>query len=240
MNIVVIGASGSLGASFIRAFVRQTCLEEKPSNIFAFTRQATCFESDNVLQSSIDLSDEKSIASAAALLDNDSVDKVIVASGVLHNAAISPEKSIRSLSMDNFQQNFIINTFGPALVMKYFLPKLKRQSRSVFACLSARVGSISDNRLGGWYSYRASKAALNMLIRTAAIEVSRSHKQAVIVGLHPGTVDSPLSKPYQKGVPDGKLFSSDFSVQQLLGVIETLTPNDSGNIYAWDGKKVPA
>ena len=133
---------------------------------------------------------------------------------------------------------FSINTLGPALIARYFIPLMKKESASILGFLSARVGSISDNQLGGWYSYRASKAALNMIIKTLSIEVARNNKNAVIVGLHPGTVESNLSNPFQGNVPDGKLFSPEYSVTQMAEVINRLTPNDSGNCFAWDGQRI--
>lgn len=126
------------------------------------------------------------------------------------------------------------------MVAKHFLPKLAKDQRAVFAALSARVGSISDNQLGGWYSYRASKAALNMIIKNLSIEMKMRYKQAIIVGLHPGTVDSRLSKPFQANVPAGKLFTADYAVAKMLEVINTLTPENSGKYYAWDGKEILA
>ena len=135
---------------------------------------------------------------------------------------------------------FAVNTIGPALVLKHFAPLLPRTGRSVIALLSARVGSISDNRLGGWYGYRASKAALNQLVRTASIEVARSRRDAVIVGLHPGTVETPLSAPFRGNVSPGKLFTPRVSAAHLLTAIEGLTPADSGKCFAWDGSEVPA
>ena len=163
---------------------------------------------------------------------------VIVATGILHDGELMPEKSQKELSAEKFHRLFEINTIVPALVAKHFIPKLNREKRSVFAALSARVGSISDNQLGGWYAYRASKAALNMIIKNAAIEISRRNKKAIIVGLHPGTVDSNLSKPFQGNVPDGKLFTPKYSVQKLLVILTTLTSKQSGKCFAWDGKEI--
>ena len=151
-----------------------------------------------------------------------------------------PEKSLRELSAANLERNFLANTIGPALVAKHFLPKIQRNKRALFVALSARVGSIADNRLGGWYAYRASKAALNMLIKTTSIEIARSHKQAIVVGLHPGTVDTNLSKPFQKHVPSDKLFSANYSAKKLVSVLERLSAEDSGKVFAWDGSEVPS
>jgi NAD(P)-dependent dehydrogenase (short-subunit alcohol dehydrogenase family) len=163
---------------------------------------------------------------------------VINATGFLHNESIMPERSLRDLSLEKFQQNFLINTIGPALVAKYFTPKLRQDKPSVFASLSARVGSIGDNKLGGWYSYRSSKAAHNMMIKNVSIEVSRRNKQAAIIGLHPGTVDSNLSKLFQKRVAKENLFSPDYSAKKLIQVIESVSSQDSGKILAWDGGNI--
>ena len=163
---------------------------------------------------------------------------MIVATGILFDGNITPEKSLRELSAKKFLRLFEVNTILPALIAKHFLPKLNKQDRSIFAALSARVGSVSDNKLGGWYSYRASKSGLNMIIKNAAIEINRQNKNAIIVGLHPGTVDSNLSKPFQGNVPDGKLFTPDYSVKRLLDVLGNLTPESSGRCFSWDGKEV--
>jgi NAD(P)-dependent dehydrogenase (short-subunit alcohol dehydrogenase family) len=164
---------------------------------------------------------------------------VIVATGVLHHGE-APERSYRAMTAEHLLRDYRINAVGPALAAKHFLPLLPKDRRTVFAALSARVGSISDNRLGGWHSYRASKAALNMILKTLAIELARSHPLAIVAGLHPGTVDTSLSAPFQKGVAEGRLFDPAYSAAQLLTVIEGLTPADSGRVLAWDGQVVPA
>jgi len=133
---------------------------------------------------------------------------------------------------------FAVNTTGPALVASALLDALPREGKSVFAALSARVGSISDNRLGGWHAYRASKAALNQIIRTCSIELTRKRRDALIVGLHPGTVETGLSEPFRDNVPDGKLFTPDYSAERLLNVIDTLTPEQSGRCFDWQGEEV--
>jgi len=138
------------------------------------------------------------------------------------------------------KQVFAINTIGPALVAKHFLPLLDRNRRSVFAALSARVGSISDNRLGGWYGYRASKSALNMIIKTLAIELSRRNREAICIGLHPGTVDSRLSAPFQNNVAADKLFAPDLAATQLLEVVDQVRSEQSGRLLAWNGLEIPA
>lgn len=149
-----------------------------------------------------------------------------------------PEKSLRELTAEKLVTLYSANTVAPALFAKHFLPLLPRERRAVFAAVSARVGSISDNRLGGWYSYRASKAALNMILRSAAIETARRNPEAIVAGLHPGTVRSALSHPFQRGVAAGKLFRPDYSASRLVDVLAGLTPADSGHCFAWDGSRI--
>ncbi|MEC9152536.1 MAG: SDR family NAD(P)-dependent oxidoreductase, partial [Pseudomonadota bacterium] len=150
------------------------------------------------------------------------------------------EKSWSALSYDSLERVFRINTIGPALVAKHFLPLLAKDRKTVFAALSARVGSIDDNRLGGWYGYRASKAALNMIIKSLSIELARRRPLAICVGLHPGTVDTALSQPYKRGVTKGSVFTPKRAAGNLLQVLETLKPTDRGGLFAWDGSRVPS
>ena len=226
-NIAILGASGAIGS----AFTTRSAEKYPHADLYAFSRKA---------QHRIDYSSEESIAAAAELAAaNKPLDMVIFAGGILHDGDMTPEKSLRELSADKFHRVFEANTIAPALVAKYFLPKLDREKISVFAALSARVGSLSDNRLGGWYAYRASKAALNMIIKNAALEIGRRNKHAVIVGLHPGTVASDLSKPFHANVPAGKLFTPDEAAAKLLDVLQNLTPAQSGKCFAWDGEEIP-
>ena len=169
---------------------------------------------------------------------NGKFDLCIIATGLLQDKEITPEKNMKSLKTSSFNKSFLINTIGPALVAKHFIPLLRNDKKAVLAAISARVGSISDNKIGGWYAYRASKAALNMVIKCLSIEVSRKSKNQIILGLHPGTVDTNLSKPFQKNVPKEKLFSSDFSALKLLNVINKATVNESGSLLAWDGSVI--
>lgn len=189
-----------------------------------------------------DITDEAALSAvASAIKTQGAPDLVIVASGILSEGeALQPEKSYRHQSMDAFERVFRINTFGPGLVAKHMLPIMPRDRRAVFAALSARVGSISDNGLGGWHAYRASKAALNMLIRNYAIEQARHADQFICVGLHPGTVDTELSQPFQGNVPDKKLFAPDYAAQHLLSVIDGLGPGNTGKVFDWAGDEVPA
>jgi NAD(P)-dependent dehydrogenase (short-subunit alcohol dehydrogenase family) len=187
-----------------------------------------------------DIVDEGQLAAAAELVFRDgAVTRIVVASGRLHGGGLGPEKSMRDLSLDALTLSFAVNAAGPALVAKHFLPLTPRDRPSLFAALSARIGSIGDNRLGGWYSYRASKAALNMLIRTLAVEHQRTRRMGICVALHPGTVDTALSRPFQGGVPNGKLFTPDRSAAALLQVMGGLGPEDNGGFFAWDGTPIP-
>jgi len=180
----------------------------------------------------------------AVALDSSSsvvpVSIVINTVGLLHDDTVGPEKRLEDIDPEAMRRSFAVNAVGPALVAKHFIPLLGHSHTTLFATLSARVGSISDNRLGGWYSYRAAKAAQNMLTKNIAIEARRRAPNAIVVGLHPGTVDTGLSKPFQANVPAEKLFSVERSVDHLLHVVDRLTPADSGKVFAWDGAEIAA
>ena len=231
LTACIFGASGGIGA----ALAQELAADPAVKIVHAGSRtpiEAAC----KIKPFRFDLTDEASIADAADTVGP--CDLVIIATGLLHNGVLQPEKSFRGMSANAFAQAFAINVTGPALIGKHFLPLLPRDRRGVFAAVSARVSSISDNHLGGWHAYRASKAALNMVVRNFAVELARTHKDAIIVTLHPGTVDTPLSEPFQRNVEPVKLFTADYSAQRLLTVIDTLTPADSGNLYAWDGQRI--
>ncbi|WP_418320967.1 SDR family NAD(P)-dependent oxidoreductase [Piscinibacter sakaiensis] len=235
---VVIGASGGVGA----ALVEQLAAGGRFLHIVALSRSTPAVvDKPTVVRGRIDLADEPSIIAAAeqARAVGGEIRLVIVATGLLHDGDVAPEKSWASLDAAAMARCFAVNSIGPALVAKHFLPLLPRKRRSVFAALSARVGSIGDNRLGGWYSYRASKAALNMLLKTCAIELERRAPQAICVGLHPGTVDTALSKPFSANVRPQQLFTAEQSAAHLLSVIDGLRATDSGRVFAWDGQPVP-
>lgn len=179
----------------------------------------------------LDITDEATIEAAAAHIKSTGLPLrlVIDATGFLHDADFMPEKSLRQIDPDHMARAFAINAIGPALLMKHLLPMLPREGKSVFATLSARVGSISDNRLGGWHAYRASKAALNQFVRTASIELARKNPQALCVALHPGTVESKLSAPFAKAGLDVR--PPDVAAGDLIAIIDSLTPAQSGGLY---------
>ncbi len=216
MKAVIIGASGGIGAALADA------LAEEDATVHRLARPE------------LDLTDEASIAAAAASVGTP--DLVVVATGLLHDGERGPEKALRDLDPAWLAEQYAINAIGPALVAKHFLPVMPKSGRSVFAVLSARVGSISDNRLGGWYGYRASKAALNQLVRTLAVEDKRRNDRGIIVALHPGTVDTRLSQPFQQSGRD--IFTPGRAAVQLLDVLDGLKPQDSGKFFAWDGTEI--
>ena len=219
---LVIGASGALGTAFCEQ------LEQDPrcAGVRALGRRTV---------PALDLERPETIAGAATELAAEAPYQLIIhAAGLLHRDAIKPEKSFSAIEPEALQAVFQVNTLGPALVLRHFLPLLDPQG--AMAMLSAKVGSIGDNRLGGWYAYRASKAALNMLIKTAAIELARTRPQTRLLSLHPGTVVSALSQPF-RGASSAR--PADVAADQLLTLIDQLTPADSGHFFAYDGERLP-
>lgn len=223
LRIGVVGASGGIGAAFANL------LAEAPNVAEVIRLNRTGGDI------ALDLTDEATIEAAAT--ETGEVHAIICAAGLLHGADITPEKTWNTLDPNAMARVMAINTIGPALLAKHFAPRLPKGRKTAIAALSARVGSISDNRLGGWVSYRASKAALNQVIRTFSIELARKRPDALIVGLHPGTVDTGLSAPFQRG---HKLFTPTESAGYMLTVLDGLTTEDSGHLYAWDGARIPA
>jgi NAD(P)-dependent dehydrogenase (short-subunit alcohol dehydrogenase family) len=223
---VVIGASGGIGAALCEALEDEGIYDV----VHALSRSG-----DN----RIDIEDEASIAAAAArIAAGPPPALVVVATGLLHDGEKGPEKTYRDLDAAWLAKTLAVNAIGPALLAKHLLPLMPKQGRTVFAVLSARVGSISDNRLGGWYGYRMAKAALNQLVRTLSIEEKRRNDRSIVVGLHPGTVDTGLSKPFQGNVRPGTLFTPDRAASQLLDVIDGLTVTSSGRLFDFEGKEV--
>lgn len=216
---VVIGASGGIGS----AICRHLRAELNVGDVVALSRNS----------GGLDLLDEGTVAAAAEKLSGEALDLIVCATGALTIDGRGPEKSLREIDPDAMLRQFHINAVGPALVAKHFLPRLNRQSRSIAIFLSARVGSIGDNRLGGWISYRSSKAALNQIVRTASIELSRTHPQAVIAAVHPGTVQTRLSAPYSGKHPT---VSADDAAAAILQAADCL--DETGKFIAYDGKNI--
>ena len=186
-----------------------------------------------------DLDDEASIERICAdIVKDGQLDLVLIATGALHGDGFAPERRLQDLDPVAFSNVLALNLIGPSLILKHLLPRLDRSGAVRIGAISARVGSISDNHLGGWYSYRASKAALNMMIKSVSIELYRRNKDAVLVGLHPGTVASDLSAPFQKSVPDGKLFTPDYSANCLMDVLTSRSLAHNGRCYDWAGKEI--
>ncbi|MCE4226623.1 SDR family NAD(P)-dependent oxidoreductase [Methylobacterium sp. C25] len=234
-NAVVIGASGGIGRALTQAIADSDAYE----TVFALSRSDISLPAP-IRFTTIDVTNETSVTAATQVTAAaGQIGLVVVASGILHGPDIKPEKAIRVLDPAAMASVFAVNTIGPALVAKHFVPLMPRSGRSVFAALSARVGSIDDNRLGGWYAYRASKAALNQILRTLAIEASRTHPETVVVGLHPGTVRTALSQPFRPDENAPGVFAPEECAMHLMDVLEGLKVSDSGKIFAWDGQPVP-
>lgn len=219
---LVVGASGALGAAFAAALRA----DPRCAEVVALHRRSA---------PPLDYADEAGLAAAFAALGEPRFQLVLVATGVLHGEGFAPEKRLADLRYASLETVFRLNTFGPALVLRHVLPRLDRQ-RALLGVLSAKVGSVGDNRLGGWTAYRASKAALNMVLKNAAIEGARTHPGAVLVALHPGTVSSALSRPF-RGDEIGR--PPALAAAQMLAVLDTLQAEDSGSFIAYDGQRLP-
>lgn len=244
-NVLVTGASSGIGLALVRELVDN----HQVGRVHAVARSASVNEALLALQSrgdekltlvDADITKESDLARLAAILPpGDALHLLINAAGVLHGNGLAPEKAIEQTSRDSFEQVFALNAFAPLLLAKALLPKLCRNQAAVFASLSARVGSIGDNRAGGWYAYRASKAAQNQLLKTFSIEWKRRNPLGICLMLHPGTVDTPLSAPFQSKVPPAQLFDTACAAKQLLRVIAGSTPVDSGRFMDWRGQDIP-
>lgn len=235
---LVVGAGGAIGSAFARALNSRFPL----CALTLASRSGAPLTGIPGRSVQLDMLDEASLDTLFAQFERDSLDLVFIATGILHGerdgTSFGPEKATKMLDGHVLAHVLAVNTIGPALVIKHALPKVRRRSPAVLGALSARVGSISDNRLGGWHAYRASKAALNQIIKTTAVETSRTHPALSLVGLHPGTVDSPLSDPFQSHVPEGKLFTPDQSAGYLLDTLLSRSPEHSGRCFAYDGTEI--
>jgi NAD(P)-dependent dehydrogenase (short-subunit alcohol dehydrogenase family) len=244
---LIQGASRGIGLAFVRQLlaggrfgrIHATCRNpEQAEELLALVDR----HGERVQPLALDPTDEASIAAAAERIAGEAgrLHLLINSAGILHDDhGLWPEKRLADINPEQLHRSFAVNAFGPLLMAKHCQTLLGHRERAVFASLSARVGSIGDNRLGGWYAYRGAKAAQNMFTCNIAIEYGRTVRNVICVALHPGTTDTGLSQPFQGNVPEERLFSSDFAAQCLLRVIDGLQPEDSGGFFAWDGQPIP-
>ncbi len=245
-QVLIIGASGGIGFAMTRLLLEQgkrviaTVRSDDTKNS---ARLKTLHDKYNeqIVYVTMDVTRQISIENAFTEIQNftDLLHLIINCTGLLHHGnALQPEKRLEDVNADNLAESFSVNATAPLLIARYALPLLRHKQRSVLSNISARVGSISDNRMGGWYAYRAAKAAQNMITKTIAIELSRRSPNTICVGLHPGTVDTALSQPFQKNLKPGQLTTPEQSVQYLYDVISGLKHNDSGKVFAWDDSEI--
>jgi NAD(P)-dependent dehydrogenase (short-subunit alcohol dehydrogenase family) len=220
-SALVLGANGGIG----QAFRRQLEMDGGCGKVVCLSRREDGF----------DVTDEDSVLRAAYRLKSESFDLILCATGALTINGLGPERSLRQVSQHSMMAQFAVNAVGPALVLKHFVPLLARRKRVIFAVLSARVGSIGDNALGGWISYRSSKAALNQIVHTAAIEVTRANASSLLIAVHPGTVETELSAPFSSG---HKRFEPDDAARRILEMLDGLAPDRTGGFFAYDGTAI--
>ena len=217
-NVLLIGSNGTIGAA-----LADLISSDQSIKLYKLSRDDTDYSEESLAEHA------KSLKLAGAF------SRVICCIGTLHNEVVSPEKCLAHLSQKALSEYFQINTILPALCIKHFAGLLDKQNASQFIALSAMVGSIGENQLGGWYGYRSSKAALNMMIKTASIEVARSNRKACLAVVHPGTTQGPLSKPFAGGVSKDKYYTAAQSAERIWTLSEELTANQTGSFYNWDG-----
>ena len=234
MNALIMGGSGGIGRAFVDYLLKQ---EEASVIHTTYHQHYPDLDEKRVILHRVDVSREAEIENLCSQLDE--IDLCINAVGMLHDPVNGPEKSTRQIDPDFFMKNMTVNALPTLLLAKHITPHFKHRRPAHFATVSARVGSIEENYLGGWYSYRSSKAALNMILKTLSIEWKRSLPNVTVSALHPGTVETRLSGPFQKNVPAGQLFNAAKSVGQMMQVIGQLTPKQSGNFWSFDGEKLP-
>lgn len=245
-NALIVGASQGIGLGFVRRLLQDTRI----AKVYATYRQLESANelialvgehSDRLICLVMDVTDESQIIECCQQIraEVNKLHLVVNCVGLLHEGSLQPEKSLRQINPEHLLHYFQVNSIGSVLLAKHLLPLFRHSDKSVFASISAKIGSIGDNELGGWYGYRASKAALNMFMRTVAIEYKRTNPKTLVVMLHPGTTDTRLSLPFQGNVPAEKLFSVERTVTQLLAVLEQLQFGDSGQFFSWDGSRIP-
>lgn len=234
MNRLVVAGNGGIGLAMVKHLLK----EYPEDGVFATYRRNLPELSDpNLRWIQMDAASDDSVKNALGRIQ--SLDWVINAAGFLHSHDHSPEKNIQQIDSMYFVEAMNSNALPSLLLAKYAFPLLRKSHHPMFTTISAKVGSISDNRLGGWYSYRASKAALNMIIKTLSIEWGRTLPKATVLALHPGTTDTNLSEPFQRNVPEGKLFAPERVARDLIAVLESAEPSQSGQLLAYDGSVIP-
>lgn len=233
MNKRVLITGSTIGRALAVEFARSPDVEQ----VYLTSHRNTHAGGEKIQQFQLDLTAEEEIAALVAQLP--ALDGVVVASGFLHDGSLGPEKSVKSVSAELLGRNIALNTLPAMLLAKHTRRLLKASPAAFFTAISARVGSIGENELGGWYSYRASKAALNMFLKTLSVEWRRDLPNCTVAALHPGTVESPLSAPFTRRVPEEKLFSPEQSARYLKQNIDQLKPDDSGAFLSWDGRHLP-
>ncbi|MBU2897446.1 SDR family oxidoreductase [Vibrio hepatarius] len=234
MKVLIFGGNGGIGYSLCK------CLLNQKTNIdlhATYHNQQPEDHANDIKWHRIDITSEQELKSLACQFS--SLDLIINAVGLLHSTDQGPEKNLQSCQPDFFLHNMAVNALPTLMIAKYFSSCLSSSEQPKFITISAKVGSIEDNKLGGWYSYRSSKAALNMLIKNISIEWSRRMPKACILSIHPGTTDTALSKPFQANVPTGKLFSPDKVAADILDIMEKATPESSGSFLTYDGQSLP-
>ena len=239
---LVVGANGGLGLALTRAMLEDAGLESLRATYRDRERAAELLavQEQRLKTNRLDVTESESIQEMAGTLreQGESPDLVIYCAGVLHGKGLQPEKSLAQCDPEDISHVFAINTTAPLMIAKAIIPLLPRRTPTHFAALSAMVGSIGDNRLGGWYSYRASKAALNQFMRTLSIECHRTHPGMCVTSIHPGTTDTPLTRPFQANVEPDRLYTPDQSARRILSVLANSTVEDSGQFVNWDGQPI--
>lgn len=245
-NTLILGASQGIGLGLVTQLLNQSDTDKIYATYLHLESATELLDLEREYPGKLyclqlDITDECQLSQVVATISTqvNQLHLVINCVGILHDDSLQPEKNLRQINSDNLLKYFRVNSIGGVLLAKHLLPLLRHSNQSVLATISAKVGSIGDNQLGGWYGYRASKAALNMLMRNVAIEYARSSPKTIVVLLHPGTTKTKLSQPFQKNVPPEKLFSRERTASQLLTVITGLTESDSGKFFSWDGNILP-
>jgi len=232
-NILIAGATGAIGREFSRFYSNDPNVEK----IITLSRKADDFSDKKIQSMEIDYRKEGTFESLDKISQLESISTIIIATGILHTDQVKPEKSIDSINFESLNDVFHVNVFGPILLVKKLLPLIKKSQGVKIVFLTARVGSISDNELGGWYSYRSSKSALNMMIKNLSIELKRANKENIVIGIHPGTVKSHLSEPFLRNVKHN-IFTPSESVELMTQFISKISQKDSGKCFDFLGKVI--